>query len=287
MRQLKITQSITNRSDLSFEKYLTDISKYEMVSVEEEVKLARRIREGDEKALEKLVRANLRFVVSVAKQYQNQGLPIADLVSEGNTGLIKAAKKFDERRGFKFISYAVWWIRQSILESLSEKSRVIRIPLNQIGVLSKINKVYSKLEQDLERPPTEEEIAAQLDYSEEKIIENIRSTRNSVSLDAPLGNESENFNMLDLLTDELSPGTDQSTILDSLRTDIERSLDTLDPKSRDILKMYFGIGYSHPKSLDEIGIKYNLTRERVRQLKERSIKQLRSGKRRSLLRSHL
>jgi RNA polymerase primary sigma factor len=287
MRQLKITQSITNRSDLSFEKYLSDISKNEMISVEEEVRLARRIREGDEEALKKLVSANLRFVVSVAKQYQNQGLPIADLISEGNLGLIKAAKRFDESRGFKFISYAVWWIRQSILEALSEKSRVIRIPLNQVGVLSKINRTYSRLEQELDRPPTDEEIAIELDLTEEKVRENIAQTRNSVSLDSPMGNDQDNSSMLEVLQNNHTPKTDSEVMMDSLRTDIERTLNSLDPKSRDIIKLYFGIGYSYPRSMEEIGHKYQLTKERVRQIKEKSIRKIKASSRGNLLKAYL
>ncbi len=287
MRQLKITQSITNRSDLSFEKYLSDISKNEMISVDEEVRLARRIREGDEEALKKLVSANLRFVVSVAKQYQNQGLSIADLISEGNLGLIRAAKRFDERRGFKFISYAVWWIRQSILEALTEKSRIIRIPLNQVGVLSKINKTYSRLEQELDRPPTDEEIAIELDLTETKVRENISQTRNSVSLDSPMGNDPEKSSMLEVLENDESPKTDSDVMLDSLRIDIERTLNSLDPKSRDIIKLYFGIGYSCPRSMEEIGHKYQLTKERVRQIKEKSIRKIKASGRVNLLKPYI
>ena len=287
MRQLKITQSITNRSDLSFEKYLSDISKNEMISVDEEVRLARRIREGDEESLKKLVSANLRFVVSVAKQYQNQGLPIADLISEGNLGLIRAAKRFDERRGFKFISYAVWWIRQSILEALTEKSRVIRIPLNQVGVLSKINKTYSRLEQELDRPPTDEEIAIELDLTETKVRENISQTRNSVSLDSPMGNDPEKSSMLEVLENDESPKTDSDVMLDSLRIDIERTLNSLDPKSRDIIKLYFGIGCGYPRSMEEIGHKYQLTKERVRQIKEKSIRKIKASSRINLLKPYL
>lgn len=287
MRQLKITQSITNRSDLSFEKYLSDISKNEMISVDEEVRLARRIREGDEEALKKLVSANLRFVVSVAKQYQNQGLPIADLISEGNLGLIRAAKRFDERRGFKFISYAVWWIRQSILEALTEKSRVIRIPLNQVGVLSKINKTYSRLEQELDRPPTDEEIAVELDLTETKVRENISQTRNSVSLDSPMGNDPEKSSMIEVLENDESPKADNDVMLDSLRIDIERTLNSLDPKSRDIIKLYFGIGCGYPRSMEEIGHKYQLTKERVRQIKEKSIRKIKASSRINLLKPYL
>ena len=258
-----------------------------MISVDEEVRLARRIREGDEEALKKLVSANLRFVVSVAKQYQNQGLPIADLISEGNLGLIRAAKRFDERRGFKFISYAVWWIRQSILEALTEKSRVIRIPLNQVGVLSKINKTYSRLEQELDRPPTDEEIAVELDLTETKVRENISQTRNSVSLDSPMGNDPEKSSMIEVLENDESPKADNDVMLDSLRIDIERTLNSLDPKSRDIIKLYFGIGCGYPRSMEEIGHKYQLTKERVRQIKEKSIRKIKASSRINLLKPYL
>jgi RNA polymerase primary sigma factor len=287
MRQLKISQSITNRNDKSFEKYLTDIGKNEMINAEEEANLARKIKEGDEEALNRLVNANLRFVVSVAKQYQNQGMLLADLVSEGNIGLIKAAKKFDESRGFKFISYAVWWIRQTILESISEKSRVIRIPLNQVGVMTRINRTYSRLEQELERAPTEKEIADELDINEVKVKENIYSTRSSVSLDSPMGGDSENSSILDVIYNKESPGTDSQVILDSLRIDIERALDSLDTKSSDIIKLYYGIGFEYPRSLEEIGQKYNLSGERVRQIKEKSLKKLRTATKRNLLKTYI
>lgn len=286
MRQLKITSSITNRDDRSLEKYLSDISKEEMITMEEEIELTRRIREGDEQALNKMVRANLRFVVSVAKQYQRQGLPLVDLINEGNLGLIKAAKKFDETRGFKFISYAVWWIRQSILEALSEKARVIRIPLNQVGVLSKINKSYSKLEQELGRAPSVEEISEELDLPEYKVKATLMSSKNHVSYDAPIGGDSENSSMIEILSNDL-PLSDSTVMEESLRSDIERSLDSLDPKARDILKLFYGIGYSHPISLDEIGQKYSLSRERVRQIKEKGLRKLRCESRSRLLRSYL
>ncbi len=287
MRQLKITTSITNRSDKSLEKYLQDISKEEMISPEEEIKLTRRIREGDDAALERMVKANLRFVVSVSKQYQNQGLPLIDLINEGNLGLIKAAKKFDETRGFKFISYAVWWIRQSILEALSDKSRVIRIPLNQVGVLGKINKAYSKLEQDLGRTPTTEEISEEIDIADHKIKETLMTSRNHVSYDAPMGGDDENSSMIDLLSNKDFPSTDSVVIEESLRIDIERTLDTLDPKCREIIKLNYGIGYTHPRSLDEIGEKYSLTRERVRQIKEKGLKKLRAQARTRILKQYL
>jgi len=276
MRQLKITTSITNRSDKSLEKYLQDISKEEMISPAEEIKLTRRIREGDDAALERMVKANLRFVVSVSKQYQN-----------GNLGLIKAAKKFDETRGFKFISYAVWWIRQSILEALSDKSRVIRIPLNQVGVLGKINKAYSKLEQDLGRTPTTEEISEEIDIADHKIKETLMTSRNHVSYDAPMGGDDENSSMIDLLSNKDFPSTDSVVIEESLRIDIERTLDTLDPKCREIIKLNYGIGYTHPRSLDEIGEKYSLTRERVRQIKEKGLKKLRAQARTRILKQYL
>lgn len=287
MRQLKITNSITNRSDKSLEKYLQDISKEEMITAEEETILARLIREGDVQALDKMVKSNLRFVVSVAKQYQNQGLPLIDLINEGNLGLIKAAKKFDETRGFKFISYAVWWIRQAILEALSDKARVIRIPLNQVGVLGKINKAYSKLEQDLGRAPSEEEIADELDISEQKVKETLRTSKNHVSYDAPIGGDDDNSTMIDLLSNGEELSTDYITIDESLKVDIERSLGVLDPKCRDIIKLNYGIGYTHPKSLDEIGEKYSLTRERVRQIKEKGLRKLRVESRSKILKQYL
>jgi len=287
MRQLKITQSITNRADKSLEKYLSDISKEEMITIEEETRLARRIREGDQSALDKLTKANLRFVVSVAKQYQNQGLPLIDLINEGNLGLIKAAKKFDETRGFKFISYAVWWIRQSILEALSEKSRVIRIPLNQVGVLSKINKTIGKLEQDLERIPTHEEISEALDIPEYKISETVKTSLKHTSFDAPLGGDSEASAMIEVLINPDSPSADNLLIHESLRTEIERSLDTLDLRSKNVIKMFYGIDQACPRSLDEIGQKLDISRERARQIKEKGIKKLRVSTRSRLLRSYL
>jgi RNA polymerase primary sigma factor len=287
MRQLKITSSITNRADKSLEKYLQDISKEEMITADEETRLTRLIREGDTLALDKMVKANLRFVVSVAKQYQHQGLPLTDLINEGNLGLIKAAKKFDETRGFKFISYAVWWIRQAILEALSDKARVIRIPLNQVGVLGKINKAYSKLEQDLGRAPSEEEIAHELDIPEHKVKETLKTSKNHVSYDAPVGGDDENSTMIDLLSNGEALSTDYLTIDESLKVDIERSLGVLDPKCRDIIKLNYGIGYSHPKSLDEIGERYSLTRERVRQIKEKGLRKLRVESRSKILKQYL
>jgi len=287
MRQLKITTSITSRDDRALEKYLQDISKEDMITAEEEVILTRKIKDGDQQALDRMVKANLRFVVSVAKQYQHQGLPLTDLINEGNLGLIKAAKKFDETRGFKFISYAVWWIRQAILEALSDKARVIRIPLNQVGVLGKINKAYSKLEQDLGRAPSEQEIAEELDMADDKVRSTIYTSRNHVSYDAPMGSDSENSTMIEVLSNEDSPQADVSVLMDSLRIDIERTLDTLDPKCRDIIKLSYGIGLGHPITLDEIGERYSLTRERVRQIREKGLRKLRSESRSKILKGYL
>jgi RNA polymerase primary sigma factor len=286
MRQLKITSSITSREDKALEKYLQDISKEEMITADEETHLTRRIKDGDQEALDKMVRANLRFVVSVAKQYQHQGLPLVDLINEGNVGLIKAAKKFDETRGFKFISYAVWWIRQAIMEALSEKARVIRIPLNQVGVLSKINKAYARLEQDLGRAPSSEEIADELDLPEQKVKDTLSSSRNHVSYDAPMGGDQENSSMIEVLSNDF-PSTDSIMIEESLRVDIERSLSALDPKCREIIKLNYGIGYTHPKSLDEIGEKYSLTKERVRQIREKGLRKLRVESRSKTLKQYL
>ena len=286
MRQLKITSSITSREDKALEKYLQDISKEEMITADEETHLTRRIKEGDQEALDKMVRANLRFVVSVAKQYQHQGLPLGDLINEGNVGLIKAAKKFDETRGFKFISYAVWWIRQAIMEALSEKARVIRIPLNQVGVLSKINKAYARLEQDLGRVPSPEEIADELDLPEQKVKDTLSSSRNHVSYDAPMGGDQENSSMIEVLSNDF-PSTDSIMVEESLKVDIERSLSLLDPKCREIIKLNYGIGYTHPRSLDEISEKYSLTRERVRQIKEKGLRKLRVESKSKMLKQYL
>lgn len=287
MRQLKITNSITNRDDKALEKYLSDISKEDMITVDDEIRLTRKIKEGDQEALDKMVRANLRFVVSVAKQYQGQGLPLVDLISEGNLGLIKAAKKFDETRGFKFISYAVWWIRQSILDALSEKARVIRIPLNQVGTLSKINKAFSRLEQDLGRAPSLEEIAQELDLPEDKVKGTVYSSRNHVSYDAPMGGDSENSTMIEIISDKESLSTDFITEKESLITDVERALDILDNKSKDIIKLIYGIGQPYPISLEEVGRKYCMSTERVRQIKQKGIKRLRSQSSSRILKSYL
>ena len=285
MRQLKITKSITNRESASLDKYLQEIGKEELITVEEEVELAQRIRKGDRYALEKLTRANLRFVVSVAKQYQNQGLSLPDLINEGNLGLIKAAEKFDETRGFKFISYAVWWIRQSILQALAEQSRIVRLPLNQVGSLNKINKAYSKLEQEQERVPTHEELANVLDLSKDKITDTLRVAGRHVSVDAPFV-EGEDNNLLDVLVNNDSPIADRILINESLATEIDRALSTLTDRERDIVKLFFGIG-GQEMTLEEIGERFGLTRERVRQIKEKAIRRLRQTSRSKLLKGYL
>ncbi|MGE4568093.1 MAG: RNA polymerase sigma factor RpoD/SigA [Bacteroidales bacterium] len=285
MRQLKITKSITNRESASLDKYLQEIGKEELITVEEEVELAQRIRKGDRLALEKLTRANLRFVVSVAKQYQNQGLSLPDLINEGNLGLIKAAEKFDETRGFKFISYAVWWIRQSILQALAEQSRIVRLPLNQVGSLNKINKAYSKLEQEQERVPTPEELADVLELSKEKITDTLRVAGRHVSVDAPFV-EGEDNNLLDVLVNNDSPIADRILINESLSTEIDRALSTLTDRERDIVKLFFGIG-GQEMTLEEIGERFGLTRERVRQIKEKAIRRLRHASRSKLLKGYL
>ncbi len=285
MRQLKITKSITNRESASLDKYLQEIGKEELITVEEEVDLAQRIRKGDRMALEKLTRANLRFVVSVAKQYQNQGLSLPDLINEGNLGLIKAAEKFDETRGFKFISYAVWWIRQSILQALAEQSRIVRLPLNQVGSLNKINKAYSKFEQEQERIPTPEELADVLEISKEKISDTLRVAGRHVSVDAPFI-EGEDNNLLDVLVNNDSPIADRGLIGESLSTEIDRALATLTDRERDIIKLFFGIG-GQEMTLEEIGEQFGLTRERVRQIKEKAIRRLRHSTRSKLLKGYL
>ena len=286
MRQLKITRSITNRDYTSLDDYLQEIGREELITPDEEVKLAQRIKQGDEAARNKLVKANLRFVVSVAKQYQNQGLSLQDLINEGNIGLIKAAERFDETRGFKFISYAVWWIRQSILQAIAEQSRIVRLPLNQIGSINKISKETARLEQELERMPSVEEIADLIEIPENKVAESIRISGKHVSVDAPISAD-EDATMLDLFTPSDTPSTDQALIQESLAKEIQRALSSLTKKERDIINMYYGIGYSHPYSLDEIADKYKLTRERVRQIKERAIKRLKNGNRSKNLRTYL
>jgi RNA polymerase primary sigma factor len=286
MRQLKITKSITNRESASLDKYLQEIGREDLITAEEEVSLAKRIREGDEIALEKLVKANLRFVVSVSKQYQNQGLSLPDLINEGNLGLIKAARRFDETRGFKFISYAVWWIRQSILQALAEQSRIVRLPLNQVGSLNKINKAYSRLEQEFEREPTAEELATILELPEDKVADTMRVSGRHVSMDAPLLNGEDN-SLLDVLVNHDSPRADRSLMNESLQREIERSLSTLTERERDVVKLFFGIGCQHGLTLEEIGAKFDLTRERVRQIKEKAIRRLRHSSRSKLLKTYL
>ncbi len=287
MRQLKITKSITNRESQSLDKYLQDIGREELITAEEEVELARRIKAGDQKALEKLTRANLRFVVSVAKQYQNQGLTLPDLINEGNLGLIKAAQKFDETRGFKFISYAVWWIRQSILQALAEQARIVRLPLNQVGSLNKINKAFSRLEQEVERPPSAEELAEALEVPEDKIKESLNVSGRHVSMDAPLTTNDDGGTLMDVMANQDSPRTDHMLMAESLQKEIERSLSTLTDKEREIIRLFFGIGMNHGLTLEEIGAKFNLTRERVRQIKEKAIRRLRHTSRNKLLKSYL
>ena len=283
MRQLKITKSITNRESASLDKYLQEIGKEDLITVEEEVELAQRIRKGDQKALEKLTRANLRFVVSVAKQYQNQGLSLPDLINEGNLGLIKAAEKFDETRGFKFISYAVWWIRQSILQALAEQSRIVRLPLNQVGSLNKINKAFSRFEQENERRPSPEELADSLDLPAEKVADTLRVSGRHISVDAPFV-EGEDNSLLDVLVNDDSPIADRTLINESLSTEVERALSTLTERERDIIKLFFGIN-TQEMTLEEIGEKFGLTRERVRQIKEKAIRRLRHSSRSKLLKT--
>src|SRR6185369_343317 len=286
MRQLKITKSITNRESASLDKYLQEIGREELITAEEEVHLAKKIKEGDQKALETLVRANLRFVVSVAKQYQNQGLSLPDLINEGNLGLIKAAKRFDETRGFKFISYAVWWIRQSILQALAEQSRIVRLPLNQVGSLNKISKAYSKLEQEFEREPSPEELSKILELPSEKITDTMRVSGKHVSMDAPFV-QGEDNSLLDVLENSDSPRADNLLMSESLQKEIERSLNTLTEREREVIKLFFGIGMNHGLTLEEIGAKFDLTRERVRQIKEKAIRRLRHKSRSRLLKAYL
>ena len=285
MRQLKITKSITNRESASLDKYLQEIGREDLITVEEEVELAQAIKKGDRKALEKLTKANLRFVVSVAKQYQNQGLSLPDLINEGNLGLIKAAEKFDETRGFKFISYAVWWIRQSILQALAEQSRIVRLPLNQVGSLNKIGKVLSRFEQENERRPSAAELAEELDIPVDKITDTLKVSGRHVSVDAPFV-EGEDNSLLDVLVNEDTPNTDGTLMYESLSREIDRALATLTERESDIIKMFFGIGCQEV-TLEEIGDKFGLTRERVRQIKEKAIRRLRQGTRSKLLKTYL
>ena len=285
MRQLKITKSITNRESASLDKYLQEIGREDLITVEEEVELAQKIRKGDRRALEKLTRANLRFVVSVAKQYQTQGLSLPDLINEGNLGLIKAAEKFDETRGFKYISYAVWWIRQSILQALAEQSRIVRLPLNQVGSLNKINKAFSRFEQLNERRPSPEELAKELDIPVDKIADTLKVSGRHLSVDAPFA-EGEDNSLLDVLVNNDSPNADHSLINESLSKEIERALTVLPERESAILKMFFGIG-GQEMTLEEIGDTFDLTRERVRQIKEKAIRKLRNNSKNKLLKTYL
>ena len=286
MRQLKITKQVTNRETASLDKYLQEIGRVDLITAEEEVELAQRIKAGDELALEKLTKANLRFVVSVAKQYQNQGLSLPDLINEGNLGLIKAARRFDETRGFKFISYAVWWIRQSILQALAEQSRIVRLPLNKIGSINKINKAFAQLEQELERPPTPAEVAVAVDLTEEEVKQSMKNSGRHVSMDAPLV-EGEDSNMYNVIGSEDSPNPDEGLMVDSLRQEIERSLATLTPREGEVIRAYFGLNGEHAMTLEEIGEAFDLTRERVRQIKEKAIRRLKHTSRSKILKTYL
>ena len=286
MRQLKITKQVTNRETASLDKYLQEIGKVELISAEEEVELAQRIKQGDKIALEKLTKANLRFVVSVAKQYQNQGLSLPDLINEGNLGLIKAAQRFDETRGFKFISYAVWWIRQSILQALAEQSRIVRLPLNKIGSINKINKTYAKLEQEFEREPNAEEIAEVLEITEAEVKESMKNAGRHISMDAPLVQDEDNT-MYDVLKSEEAPTPETELLYESLRKEIDRAISTLTQREQDVVRLYFGLNGSHPMTLEEIGEKFDLTRERVRQIKEKAIRRLKHTSRSKSLKSYL
>jgi RNA polymerase primary sigma factor len=287
MRLLKFTKHFNNIETASLYKYLQEIGKVDLITAEEEVELAQRIKAGDQFALEKLTKANLRFVVSVAKQYQNQGLTLPDLINEGNLGLIKAAQRFDETRGFKFISYAVWWIRQSILQALAEQSRIVRLPLNKIGSINKINKTYAFLEQAHERAPSAEEIAKELDMTVNDVKESLKNSGRHVSMDAPLSTSEEGGTLMDVMANSDSPKADTALMSESLQREIERSLSTLTDKEREIIRLFFGIGMNHGLTLEEIGSKFNLTRERVRQIKEKAIRRLRHTSRNKLLKSYL
>jgi RNA polymerase primary sigma factor len=286
MRQLKITKQVTNRETASLDKYLQEIGKVDLITADEEVELAQRIKAGDQIALEQLTKANLRFVVSVAKQYQNQGLTLPDLINEGNLGLIKAAQRFDETRGFKFISYAVWWIRQSILQALAEQSRIVRLPLNKIGSINKINKTFAFLEQANERMPSPEEIAKELDMTVEDVKQSLKNSGRHVSMDAPLI-DGENSNLYDVLRSGESPNPDKELLHESLRTEIERALETLTPREADVVRLYFGLAGQHSMTLEEIGETFDLTRERVRQIKEKAIRRLKHTSRSKILKTYL
>jgi RNA polymerase primary sigma factor len=286
MRQLKISKSITNREIASLDTYLGDIAREELLTPDDEVQLAQKIKQNDQAALDKLVKANLRFVVSVAKQYQHQGLSLPDLINEGNIGLIKAAQRFDETRGFKFISYAVWWIRQSILQAIAEQSRLVRLPLNQIGSVNRILKEAALLEQKFERPPSALEVAESLDIPEEKVKEAFKISSKHVSMDAPIV-EDEDVSLIDVIVPDSSPHTDQILMSESLSVEIQRSLSSLSPKEKDIINMFFGINYKQPLTLDEIATKFNLTRERVRQIKEKALRRLKQNHRNQILKKYL
>ncbi len=286
MRQLKITKQVTNRETASLDKYLQEIGRVELITAEEEVRLAQLIKKGDPRALERLTKANLRFVVSVAKQYQNQGLTLGDLINEGNLGLIKAAQRFDETRGFKFISYAVWWIRQSILQALAEQSRIVRLPLNKIGSINKINKTFSKLEQEFEREPSAEEIATAMSLNIDDIKEAMRTNGRHISMDAPLS-QGEDSTLIDVLGDDDQPNPDQSLITESLRREVERALFSLTQREADVIRLYFGLAGEQPMKLEEIGERFDLTRERVRQIKEKAIRRLKHTSRSKILKTYL
>ncbi len=286
MRQLKIQKQVTNRETASLDKYLQEIGRVDLITAEEEVVLAQKIKQGDQRALEKLAKANLRFVVSVSKQYQNQGLSLPDLINEGNLGLIKAAQRFDETRGFKFISYAVWWIRQSILQALAEQSRIVRLPLNKIGSINKINKTYAALEQELGRAPNHEEIAEKLDVSVREVKESMKNAGRHVSMDAPLIQD-EDTNMYDVIRQNDTPTPETGLLYDSLRKEISRAISTLTPRESDVIRLYFGLDGEHPMTLEEIGEKFDLTRERVRQIKEKAIRRLKHTSRSKILKTYL
>ena len=288
MKQLKISKQLTNRDTASLDKYLSEISRVELISADEEILLAQKIRKGDRAALDRLAKANLRFVVSVAKQYQNQGMQLPDLISEGNLGLIKAAKRFDEKRGFKFISYAVWWIRQSILQALAERSRIVRLPLNKIGAINKINRAYSDLEQRLERPPSAKEIADLLECSVNDVKQSLVNNTRHISMDSPLGNDdTSKLSLYDILPNDTLPSPENQLMVESLRKDIDRSLSTLSSREMTVMRLYFGLNGVQPMSLEEIGGRFDLTRERVRQIKEKAIRNLRQASRNQVLRPYL
>ena len=287
MRQLKISKSITNRQTISLDRYLQEIGKVELITAEEEVALAQRIKNGDDRALEKLAKANLRFVVSVAKQYQNQGLSLPDLINEGNLGLIKAARKFDETRGFKFISYAVWWIRQSIMQAIAEQSRIVRLPLNKIGNINKVRRTFTELEQKFEREPLEHEIAECMELSQEDIKTSMKNNRRHISMDAPVSTEEDSGNMYDLLSNKDTPDPDLLLLKESLSNEIEYTLTCLPEREAEVIRLFFGLNGYQPHSLEEIGMKFCLTRERVRQIKEKAVRRLKTSKKCGKLKAYL